>query len=185
MKRRAAVILGVLGFAEISIAQNTAGIEPAGEEPAAETEGAEPDTSETDAAEIDALEGEQEPLIFRWYDIMGMAHDTTDASTIPPGSNFEVKGGLFKKGDLQRRRSWWRARKSRLQAELRGAQDELGRAQIAFSAAVDKNESGERQAELATKVETWKSLVARRQRDIKELKTEAAKAKIPQRWLRD
>jgi len=98
-------------------------------------------SSDEPATEPETTENADDALVFRWFDAKGNAFDTTDTSTIPPGARFEVKGGLLKKVDLHRRRSWWRARKNRLQAELHRAQDELARAQGDFDSAAAERRS--------------------------------------------
>jgi hypothetical protein len=167
-----------VGGVPLANAQDDAAKEPVVESGKDDTagDGGEPDANASNA---------DEALVFRWFDKQGIAHDTTDTSIIPPGARFEVKGGLLANGDLKRRRSWWRARKNRLQAELHNAQDSLESSKQALQRSVDQKEPGVTQAEHAKRVDVWDSEVARLKRELKNLKAEAVKAKVPQRWLKD
>lgn len=123
------------------------------------------------------------PVLFRWYDKVGTAHDTTDASTIPPGARFESRDSIYSKVDPKKKRSWWRARKARLDAELHAAVDAWSGAQAAAAAARQSNEPAARLVELDAQIAKRQVEVQRIEKAITDFQAEAAKAKIPPRWV--
>lgn len=142
------------------------------------------------AAETAPVEAPEEPepkeetIIFRWYDEQGIAHDTTDPQSIPPGVKVRIAGPQTVPVDPKKTRRWWRARLARLQAALHAAQD---RKAVAEKALADAVKSGVP----VTEREPWRKKLTeaseaekRARSDIDAFQKEAKDRKIPERWLR-
>lgn len=136
------------------------------------------------APEAQAAEGSaEEPVIFRWNDAQGNAHDTTDPTNIPPGVKIRVRNPDFPGGDLSKKRSWWRARKARLEAELHGAGDRRAAAEAALAEAVRAGVPVTDREPLRNKIRDAQAAETQAAKALADLEAQAKAKRIPARWL--
>lgn len=125
----------------------------------------------------------EEPVVFRWTDARGNAHDTTDATSIPPGVKIRVRNPDFPGGDLEKKRSWWRARRARLLAELHSLHDRRAAAEAALAEAVRTGVPVADREPYREKIREAEAAAQRAQQALTDLDDEAKKKRIPARWL--
>lgn len=125
----------------------------------------------------------EEPVVFRWIDAQGNAHDTTDTTTIPPGMKIRVRNPDFPGGDLEKKRSWWRARRARLLAELHNLSDQRSAAEAALANAVRNGVPVADREPLRTKLRDTQSAEKQAEKALADLEAQAKAKRIPARWL--
>jgi hypothetical protein len=135
------------------------------------------------AAGLDEPEPREETILFRWYDAAGVAHETTDPQTIPPGVKVRIAGPEKAPIDPKKTRRWWRARLSRLQASLHAAQDVRGGAEKRLAEAVKAGiPVADRDAYRKSVAKAAKAEIDA-QAALDGFFAEAKSKKIPERWL--
>ena len=123
-------------------------------------------------------------ILFRWLDEKGFAHDTTDPTTIPAGAKVRIVGPERGKVDPHKSRKWWRARLSRLQAELHAAQDARADAEKKLAGVVKAGMPVTDRDPYRGRLSDATAAERKAQQALDAFFTEAKDRKIPDRWLR-